>query len=162
MISKSKSSAADIAASKAKIFTTFDLLKGYHQCPLDEECQKLTTFITSFGRYQFLRAPYEVYSISEHYDRRMDSAFKGLSGFPRVVDDVVSFNNDGDEHVKHVSKSLTCCQEKGISLNRDKFKFGQQEVLFAGFQLKRDGYLISDDITRTIWNPLVPSSRTDL
>ena len=35
---------ADITQSKAKYFIVFDALKGYHQCPLDEESQKLTTF----------------------------------------------------------------------------------------------------------------------
>ena len=49
---------ADIAASEAKVFTVLDALKGYHQCPLDQASQPLTTFITPFGRYQYLRAPY--------------------------------------------------------------------------------------------------------
>ena len=40
---------ADIAVSEAKIFTVLDALKGYHQCPLDETSQSLTTFITLFG-----------------------------------------------------------------------------------------------------------------
>ena len=39
----------DIHQSQAKFFTVFDALKGYHQCPLDEESQNLTTFITLFG-----------------------------------------------------------------------------------------------------------------
>ena len=47
---------ADITQSKAKYFTIFDALKGYHQCPLDEETQKLTTFITPFGCFKYLRA----------------------------------------------------------------------------------------------------------
>ena len=45
---------ADIAAENAKIFTKLDALKGYHQCPL-EESQRLTTFITPFGRYKYFR-----------------------------------------------------------------------------------------------------------
>ena len=57
---------ADIAHSKAKYFTVLDALKGYYQCPLDEESQKLTTFITPFGRFKYLRAPYGICSISEH------------------------------------------------------------------------------------------------
>ena len=48
---------ADIAQAKAKHFTVLDALKGYHQCPLDEDSQKLTTFITPFGRFKYLRAP---------------------------------------------------------------------------------------------------------
>ena len=80
---------ADIAAENAKVFTKLDALKGYHQCPLDEESQPLTTFITPFGRFK-----YGISSISEHYNRRMDEAFAGLSGYRRVVDDVVIYDSD--------------------------------------------------------------------
>ena len=79
---------ADITAEKAKVFTTIDAKKGYHQCPLDETSQDLTTFITPFGRFKFLPAPYGIASISEHYNRRMDEAFTGLPGFRRVVDEL--------------------------------------------------------------------------
>jgi len=40
---------ADIAATDAKIFMVLDALKVYHQCPIDESSQLLTTFITVFG-----------------------------------------------------------------------------------------------------------------
>ena len=58
---------ADIAGESAKVFTKLDALKGYHQCPLDTDSQLLTTFITPFGRFKFLCAPYGISSISEHY-----------------------------------------------------------------------------------------------
>jgi hypothetical protein len=56
---------------------SFDALKGYHQCPLDEESQRLTAFITPFGRFKYLRAPYGVSLISEHHNRRMDELSVG-------------------------------------------------------------------------------------
>ena len=68
-----------MAASNAKFFTVLDARKGYHQCPLDAQSQLLTTFITPFGRFKYLRAPYGISSISEHYDQRMAEAFIGLS-----------------------------------------------------------------------------------
>ena len=37
--------------------TVLDAFNGYHQIPLDKESVKLTTFITEFGRFQYLRAP---------------------------------------------------------------------------------------------------------
>jgi len=37
---------ADIFACQAKYFTVLDAMKSYHQCPLDQESQLLTTFIT--------------------------------------------------------------------------------------------------------------------
>ena len=57
--------AADIAQDKAKYFTVFDALKGY---PLDERSQKLTTFITPFGRVIYLRVPDGISSITVQYN----------------------------------------------------------------------------------------------
>ena len=36
---------ADMAAEETKFFTVIDAMKGYPQCPLDEESQALTMFI---------------------------------------------------------------------------------------------------------------------
>jgi len=80
---------ADIAATDAKIFMVVDALKGYHQCPLDESSQILTTFITPFRRYKYFPVPYGISSISERYDRRMAEAFAGLQGFCHIVDNIV-------------------------------------------------------------------------
>ena len=153
---------ADLAQAKAKFFTVFDALKGYHQCPLDEESQQLTTFITPLGRFKFLRAPYGISSISEHYNRRMDEAFAGMQNFRKIVDDIVAFNCSQQEHVDHIRQLLRHCQEKEISLNPDKFQFCRTEVSFAGFTLTPEGYTISSDITEAISKFPTPSSRTDL
>ena len=123
---------ANIEQSKAKYFTMFDALKGYHQCTLDEENEKLTTFIMPFGRFKFLQGPYGICSISEHYSRRVDEAFTGMQDFHRVVDDFVIFDMDQQQHVRQL---LHRCEEIRISLNRDMFKFCQIEVQFAGFKL---------------------------
>ena len=80
---------ADITAEKAQVFTKLDAMKGYHQCPIDQASQDLTTFITPFGRFKFLHA---LYGLSEHYNRRMDEIFVGLPGFRRVVDDIVIYD----------------------------------------------------------------------
>jgi hypothetical protein len=72
----------------------FDATKGYHQCPKDEESQPLTTFITPFGQLKYLRAPNGMSSIAEYYNHRMDEAFAGLTGFRRIVDDIVIFDNN--------------------------------------------------------------------
>lgn len=53
-----------MALEDAKYFTVMDAMKGYHQCPLDEKSQALTTFITPFGRYKYLQAPYGLLSIA--------------------------------------------------------------------------------------------------
>ena len=110
---------ADITTENAKVFTKLDALKGYHQCPLDDESQLLTTFITPFGRFKYLRAPYGISSISEHYNRRMDEVFTGLSGYRRIVDDIIIYDSDATQHEAHVRQFLQRCIEHKITLNQD-------------------------------------------
>ena len=152
---------ADITESCAKFLPILDAVKGY-QCPLDEESQLLTTFIMPFGRFKFLRAPFGVSSISEHYDRRMVEVFEGLSQFRRIVDDTLIYDADETQHIEHVRQFLRRCEEQGISLCQDKFRFCQRDIGFAGFHVTQDGYQISPVITKAITEFLTPSSRTDL
>ena len=153
---------ADITTERAQIFTKMDAKKGYHQCPLDQESQDLTTFITPFGRFKFPRAPYGISSISEHYNRRMDEAFADLPGFRRVVDDIVIYDRDREHHTEHVRQFLKRCEEKRITLNISKWEFAKPSVSFAGFHLSSDGYRIDPSITQAIAKFPTPSNRTDL
>ena len=153
---------ADIVANDAKCFTVLDAMKGYHQCALDKESQLLTTFITPFGRFKYLRAPYGICSISEHYDRRMAEAFAGLTGFRRIVDDIVIYDGDAATHADHVRQFLKRCEEHNIALNLSKCNFCQTRVTFAGFILSAEGYQVDHSITNAISQFPTPTNRTDL
>ena len=137
---------ADISQQQAKYFTVIDALKGYHQCPLDQHSQLLTTFMTPFGRYKLLRAPFGICSISEHYNK----ALREFKHYRKIVDDIVIFDSNFDEHVTHVKQFLATCADKGISLHRDKFKFAGHEVTFARYRLSQDGYHIDKSLLKAI------------
>ena len=92
----------------------------------------------------------------------MDEALAGMKDFRKIVDDVVAFDQDKQEHVEHVWQLLQQCKEKKILLNKEKFQFCQTEVPFAGFILMPEGYSISSNITAAISNFPTPSSQTDL
>ena len=93
----------------------------------------------------------------------MTEAFAGLSGFRRVVDDIVIYDSNVDtDHVAHVKQFLQRCVDRNISLNVQKCKFFQRQVTFAGFQLSAKGYQVDESITEAIAKYPTPSSRTDL
>lgn len=56
----------------ATVFTKLDANSGFWQVPLDEGSHHITTFITPFGRYCCLRAPFGINSLPEHFSERMD------------------------------------------------------------------------------------------
>jgi hypothetical protein len=65
--------------------TVTDAWNGYHSVPLRESDRHLTTFITPFGRWRYLRAPQGFLSSGYGYNRRFDavlSAFVRKARFP--------------------------------------------------------------------------------
>ena len=92
----------------------------------------------------------------------MTEAFKGLSGFRRVVDDFVIYDDNITDHIAHVKQFLQCCAEKRITLNIEKCRFFQTKLTFAGFLLSEEGYQIDPHITEAISKYPVPTSRTEL
>ena len=129
-------------------------MKGYHRCPLDQESQLLTTFITPFGRFKYMHAPYGISSISEHYDRCMHEAFQGLSGFYRIVDDIVIYDSDTTRHAAHVRKFCTDVLRKRSLLTLISASLG--------FQLSAIGYQVDHTIIDAISIFPTPANRTDL
>ncbi|XP_068241310.1 uncharacterized protein [Palaemon carinicauda] len=67
-----------------------DALCGYWRIPLAEEDQALTTFITPYGRYRYLRSPMGFSGSGDAYCRRVDIALQAeeekvqaISEFPK-------------------------------------------------------------------------------
>ena len=80
---------ANIAAEEARYFKDKDAVQPYHQCQLDVGSHTLTTFISTFGHFRYLTAPYSPSSIADHCNYQISEVFEGLLDFRRVVD--VSF-----------------------------------------------------------------------
>jgi len=53
------------------IFSSLDAASGFWQIPLDKDSQRLTTFITPYGRYCFKRLPFGINSPPEIFQRKM-------------------------------------------------------------------------------------------
>ena len=85
-----------------KVFTTLDSRHEYWQVPLDELSSKLTTFLTPWGAYWFLRNAMGQSSAGDEHYRCGDEALSGMSNFQIVVEDVNINNRDIKSHVNSV------------------------------------------------------------
>ena len=104
---------------------------------------------------------YILKSISEHYDRCMYEAFEGLSGFRRIVDDIVIYDSDVTQHAS-LSENFYKDVLRKITLNLDKYKFCESSVTYSGFQLSATGYQVDHTIIDAISKFPTPTNRTDL
>jgi hypothetical protein len=147
---------------EADLFTVVDALKGYHRIPIAREDQLLTTFITPFGRFCYMKSPFGISSISEHYNRRVDEAIAGLQHTTHVVDDCLVFSKGSRQHENDVRCFLQRCREQSIALNPKKFFYAQKQVTFAGMHLSSSGCAIDAKLLEAIKEFPVPADLTDL
>ena len=93
-----------------------DAFNGYHQIALDSESSKLTTFITEFGRFRYLRTPKGLCSAGDAYNSLYDKVLSGIPRKHRIVDDTVLHDSNIEEAFFHTFDFLlTCLMNNGIS-----------------------------------------------
>ena len=99
----------------SKFFTTLDATSGLYQIPLDEESQAVTTFITPFGRYQFLRLPFGVSNAPEVFHKYLTQALEGLTGVEVFIDDVLIHGVTLEEHNSRLTAVLSKLKQREMS-----------------------------------------------
>ena len=87
-------SVADTPRDQAVWFTKLDCVLGYHQVEIDEKSRDFTTFMTEFGRFRYVRAPFGIANIAEVFNRKLEDHLQTqmhLHCERRIVDDNVVF-----------------------------------------------------------------------
>ena len=141
--------------------TILDAVDGYHAILLDKESQPLTTFITEWGRYNYLRLPQGYLASGDAYTRRYDEIIKDVPRKKKIIDDVLLHDETIESAFYHTWDYLAICAKNGITINLDKFKFCQDTVEFAGLKLTPNGVEPSDAILSSIANFPTPQDITD-
>ena len=154
----------DVVANinNAQFITHLVARHAYWQVSLSDSSRALTTFITSWTRYQFLRHPQGLISAGNVFNLRLDQAFGDILQFAKVGDDVLVFT---DTFLSQVSTTCTVLQkarEHGITLPLHKFEFAVSKVHFSGYSISRSGWTLDQDKTAAIANFPEPTNRTDL
>ena len=147
---------------KAKYFTVLDARHGYWQVPLKESVRSLTTFITPWGRYRYLRNPQGFIAAGDEYNRRTDLAFQGIEHMSKVVDDCLLYDEDFNSHVQRIRDVLIQAREHGITFSEKKFTFAESQVHYCGYLVSSDGWTMDPEKTRAIQDFPAPVNRTDL
>ena len=146
----------------SEYFTHADAKTGYWQTEIHEDDQELTTFITPWGRYKFLRAPMGLTTSGDEYNRRGDEALQGIPETVKIVDDVLSYESDYQKHLNNVWEILNRCKEYSITLNPDKFEFAQEEVEYCGYHISKEGFTPEKSKVTAITEFKVPENITEL
>ena len=146
----------------ARYFSTLDATHGYWQVPLEEDSQILTTFISPWGRFKFLRSPMGLVSTGDEYCRRGDVALSDIGQLQKVVDDIITYDDTFHRHVRRVVQILERCLQHGITLNAEKFQFAAAEVRYVGYVISHEGVAADPHKIAAIRDFAPPTHRQEL
>ena len=92
----------------------------------------------------------------------MNQILEGLPGVVCLIDDVLIYGKDQEEHDARLAAALKRLEDHNVTLNRDKCKFNQRSIKFLGHLIDQDGVRADPDKTAAIRDMDTPKSITDL
>ena len=149
-----------LGSSRAKLFSTLDLLKGYWQVPIAEDSKKYTAFVTHDGVFEYNRMPFGLANSPACFMRLMTRVLQGLMWETCLVylDDVIIFSADFPEHLERLRQILTRIRDANLSIKAKKCAFMRRETKFLGHMITSDGILPLAEKIEAIKNFPRPSS----
>ncbi|XP_059093461.1 uncharacterized protein LOC131888587 isoform X2 [Tigriopus californicus] len=145
-----------------KYFVKLDLVKGYWQMPLEKKSQELTTFLTPFGKFRFLRSPMGFISTGDSSSYRGDMAMSGLD-IQKVIDDIAAGQPEYQDLVHLTCEILERCVRYGMTVNGRKSVIGGSKCIdFVGYQISRNSIKADPEKLNAIRHFPMPEDRRDL
>ena len=146
----------------AKVFSKLDLRSGYHQLMLAEESRYITTFATHKGLRRYGKPNFGACSASEIFQHIIHEQIRDIPNVLNISNDVIVFGTTQAEHDYTLRAVFQRFSDNGLTLNRAKCKFNQDQLNFVGFMFSGNG--ISPDPLKVdaIKNAPPPSTVKDV
>ncbi|GFW22908.1 retrovirus-related Pol polyprotein from transposon opus [Trichonephila clavipes] len=121
--------------------SSLDLRSEYFQMAVSPSDIVKTAFVTKNGTYAFRRMPFGLSGAAPNFQKAIDIILKPVIGkFVSVyMDDVIISSPSFTQHVKYLKKVFRLLHEAGLTLNKDKCKFGCEELKYFGLIINKEG-----------------------
>ena len=101
---------------QAKFISALDLTRGYWLVPVSEEVRHKTTFITTFGIFQFTVMPFGLSGAPATFHQIIDHLLRGCNEFSLpYLDDLVVYTSSWKDHLQCVRLILDKVRRAGLT-----------------------------------------------
>ncbi|GFY22312.1 retrovirus-related Pol polyprotein from transposon opus [Trichonephila clavipes] len=134
------------------IMSALDFKSGYFQLTVSPSDIAKTTFVTKNGTYAFRRMPFGLSGAAPNFQKAINLILKPVIGkFVNVyMDDVITSSPSFTHHVEHLREVFRLLQEAGLTLNKEKCKFGCYELKYLGLIISKEGIKTDETKVRAI------------
>ncbi|KAL7476318.1 hypothetical protein ACHAW6_002189 [Cyclotella cf. meneghiniana] len=122
-----------------KFFTKLDISMQYNTFELDEYSQELSTIITLYWKYKYLRLPMGLKCFPVIAQSIMESELAGIDDAGVYIHDVGAFLHTWDDHIKLLGNILQHISEHGFPINPHKCQWAIKETDRLGYWLPPRG-----------------------
>ena len=129
---------------------------------MSPKSRELLTVNTHKGLFQPTRLQFGVHSASGIFQRELENRLATIPCVKVISDDILISGKNDKEHFENLSKVLEIIKVNGLRLKLNKCAFMQDEVIYLGYKINKDGMFPVKEKIEAIKSAKKPTNVSEL